>query len=61
MEVDFKIRILTRSATIGLLFDTVAFIAVYVTPARFNADYLPSHNQEVFAGRVMEFSTTEWP
>ena len=57
----FLIRMLTRSATIGLLFDALTFIAVYVTHARYNADYLPHHNQEVLAVTLMEFSITEWP
>jgi hypothetical protein len=57
----YLIRMLTRSATIGLLFDAMAFIAVYVTSAHYNADYLPHHNQEVLALTLMEFSTPEWP
>ena len=57
----FLIRMITRSATVGLLFDAMAFIAVHVTSARYNADYLPHHNQEALAVTVMEVSTTEWP
>jgi hypothetical protein len=52
---------LTRSATTGQLFDAMAFIAVYVTSARYNADYLPHHNQEALPLTLMEFSITEWP
>jgi hypothetical protein len=52
---------LTGSAITGLLFDAVGIITVYVTSARYNADYLPHHKQEVLAVRVREFSTSEWP
>jgi len=36
------IRMLTRSATVGLLFDAMAFIAVCVTYARYNAVLSPT-------------------